>query len=602
MNPPDWQKEESRIFLRDLFFLLLSLFISVALAEFLLLNESATAVDRIFTYLLLFIPVGTLNLIAHYYYRNRRIRITGNLRSSLRYRLSLAFMLTAVIPSIPIFLVSSNMVEELVRVVFRVDVGRAFQSAEKVLAHYQNQERDTLLRELRSRHRNLFVHAGASPRLAKSLFTDKILSDDRDYAAIARNGEVVFASDPAVTKAALPKGLFAGPQDDVGEANHVTMRGRDYLFLAFPLATKGNLLLVGRRLHPGFEEDLRRFKYVQSTFHRESARRDRIPYTLRLSLGLLYVFMICFCLVMAWVIAKRISTPIVSLAQATRDVTDGKLDTRIEIQAQGELGTLIDSFNQMTAELRSLRARLLHSQRMAAWQEVARRLAHEIKNPLTPIQLSAERMLRRLKRPERGDLATIVEQGAAGIVQQVNVLKILVKEFAEFARMPEARPLPQDLDTITAEAVTLFRGESTQDVRFLAAGNLPRIPIDKNLFIGMLNNLIKNAQEAAESVSADERAGPARVRVTTSLAFRGVRRFAALRVEDNGPGVPEHLRDRIFEPYFSTKGRQGSGLGLSLVERAVLEHDARISVGRSADLGGAEFTVLFPISPVGIMA
>ena len=602
MNPPEWQKEESRIFLRDLFFLLLSLFISVSLAEFLLLNESATAVDRIFTYLILFIPVGTLNLIAHYYYRNRRIRVTGNLRSSLRYRLSLAFMLTAVIPSIPIFLVSSNMVEELVKVIFRVDVGRAFQSAERVLAHYREQERSSLLGGLQKLYPQGFSRIPAGNRVVKSLFAAGLLSEQRDFSLVVRARDVLFSSSPVINKGPLPKELRTIPLEDPGGITQVTVAGRDYLFVVFPLASKGDVLLVGKRLHAGFEEDLRRFQYVQSTFHQESSKRDRIPYALRLSLGLLYVFMICFCLVMAWVIAKRISTPIVSLAQATRDVTDGKLDTRIDIQAPGELGVLIDSFNQMTAELRSLRARLLHSQRMAAWQEVARRLAHEIKNPLTPIQLFAERMLRRLKRPERGDLARVVEQGAAGIVQQVNVLKILVKEFAEFARMPEARPMPQDLDSITEEAVTLFRGASAQDVRFRGAGDLPRIPIDKNLFIGMLNNLIKNAQEAAESVSAEERTGPPRVRVSTALAFRGVRRFAALRVEDNGPGVPEHLRDRIFEPYFSTKGRQGSGLGLSLVERAVLEHDARISVGRSAELGGAEFTVLFPIYPAGYMA
>ncbi len=605
MNAPDWQKEESRIFLRDLFFLLLSLFVSVVLAEFLLLNENATAVDRIFTYLILFIPVGTLNLIAHYYYRNRRIRATGNLRSSLRYRLSLAFMLTAVIPSIPIFLVSSNMVEELVKVIFRVDVARAFQSAEKTLQHYRRREIALLFGEIRSRHPRLFAGSYGTPRLVTSLFTEGPLDRERDYAALVRSGKVLHASSPALKEKTLPESLLLpkSPGLTTAESGVVLPIGRrDYVFFGFPLASRGDVLLIGRRMHPGMEEDLRRFQAVQTAFHRESSRRERIPYALRLSLGLLYVFMICFCLVMAWVIARRISTPIVSLAQATRDVTDGKLDTRIDLSAPGELGILIDSFNQMTAELRSLRARLLHSQRMAAWQEVARRLAHEIKNPLTPIQLFAERMLRRLKRPERGDLSRIVEQGASGIVQQVNVLKILVKEFAEFARMPEARPTPQDLDSITEEAVTLFRSGSAQDIRFRGGGNLPLIPIDKNLFIGMLNNLIKNALEAAESAPPEERSGAARVRVSTALVFRGVRRFAALRVEDNGPGVPEHLRDRIFEPYFSTKGRQGSGLGLSLVERAVLEHDARIAVTRSAELGGAEFTILFPIYPTGYMA
>lgn len=597
---PDWQKEESRIFLRDLFFLLLSLIISVVFSEWLILDETATGVDRIFTYLLIFIPVGTLNLIAHYYYRNRRIRQTGNLRSSLRYRLSLAFMLTAVIPSIPLFLVSSNMVEELVKVIFRVDVGRAFRSADRALAHYKKKESQLFFDDIRARHRDLFSNSVASPALVQGLFRSKLLEAGRDYAAVLRKEKVHFESEPLMARGVLPRELLEPDSRPQTLAREAVINGRDYVFFSFPMLRPDETLLLARRAHPGIERDLRQFEYVESKFRAESKVRDRIPYLLRLSLGLLYVFMICFCLVMAWVIAKRISTPIVSLAQATREVTDGKLDTRLDIEATGELGILIESFNQMTAELRSLRARLLHSQRMAAWQEVARRLAHEIKNPLTPIQLFAERMLRRLQRPERGDLARVVEQGAAGIVQQVNVLKVLVKEFAEFARMPEARPTPQSLDGITEEAVNLFKETADAQIDFRPDGRLPKVVLDKNLFIGMLNNLIKNGLEAIESLPPEERPRPPRLRISTTLTYRGMRRFVALRVEDNGPGVPEPLRDRIFEPYFSTKGRQGSGLGLSLVERAVLEHDARISVSRSGHLGGAEFTVLFPVPSVAV--
>src|SRR5690606_21206318 len=127
-----------------------------------------------------------------------------------------------------------------------------------------------------------------------------------------------------------------------------THDGMDFVFLRFRLSGEKNLLIIGRRLHPGMEQRVRQFTVVHSRSKKDSAWREKIPYRLRLWLGLVYVVLVCLSLIMAWVIARRISLPIVSLAQATRDVTDGKLDTRLDIQAQGELGILIDSFNQMT--------------------------------------------------------------------------------------------------------------------------------------------------------------------------------------------------------------------------------------------------------------
>jgi signal transduction histidine kinase len=128
------------------------------------------------------------------------------------------------------------------------------------------------------------------------------------------------------------------------------------------------------------------------------------------------------------------------------------------------------------------------------------------------------------------------------------------------------------------------------------AGNLPDIPLDKTIIIGMINNLVKNAVESIAGQPLEKRQMPQRVVLSTALVRQGIRQFVRLRVEDTGPGIDETLRDRIFEPYFTTRGRAGSGLGLSIVERAAMEHDARLQVGVSP-LGGAEFTVLFRLQP-----
>lgn len=588
-----WQREESRIYLRDIFFLGLIVLFSVFIAEGFLLQPDATIVDRIFGYLLIFIPLGTVNLIAHLYYRNRRIRLTGSLRSSLRYRLSLAFMIVSVIPSIPIFFISSNMVERLVDIFFGLDVAAAFVSADKAIDYYRGREQDQFAADAKRIRPDLWEKPTASDDFRRSLFASGILGEREGLFAIIKDGKVMITSRPVFPGREPP--VFRRVEQGVEERGEIRSDAGDYALLRFPTAVPGEMLVIGRRFSDALDRDLREFDSVRQKLSHESGWRHTVPATLRLGLGLIYVGMICMALLIAIVIARQISGPIVSLAAAVREVADGHLDTRLEVKASGELGILIDSFNQMTQELQSLRGNLLHSQRVAAWQEVARRLAHEIKNPLTPIQLSADRMLRRLEHPEKGRLLEIVKSSATTISQQVSVLKHMVEEFADFARMPSARPVAESLDTIVSEAVNLFHGIPGISIEMHLAGNLPQLLLDKNIIIGLINNLVKNAVEAIESQTKDAEKKTPKIIVSTSLQKAGPRRYVILKVEDSGPGIDDGMKDRIFEPYFSTKGDHGSGLGLALVERAVLEHDARIFTGRSPILGGAEFRIMFRV-------
>lgn len=596
-RPQSWLREERKIYLRDVFFLALIVFFSIFISEQFLLGTDAALVDRIFTYLLLFIPLGTLNLIGHYYYRNRRIRLTGNLRSSLRYRLSIAFMLIAIIPSLPIFLISANNVDTVLESLFSLNVARGVEGAERLIQRYERDAATDLYVDLLRAEPGLSAGVNDAAVAVDRLARAGALDGERDYAGVYRGGKIVQQSRNLVSTGALElfgeQGAFAGASTEPDAFVRARLREADYALLRFPLTGGDGWMIVGRRLHPGLEKERRDFEQVYASFQDESFWQERAPGTLRLGLALLYIFMICAALMLSILIARQISMPIVALAAATRQVTDGDLEARIETHAVGELGVLIDSFNQMTAELRSLRARLLHSQRLAAWQEVARRLAHEIKNPLTPIQLSADRMLRRLDHPERGDVKNVVRSGCATIIEQVKVLKRLVEEFANFARLPKARLSPQSVDAIVTEAVHGFQGAIPGiQLDMHLSGNLPDIAIDKTILIGMINNLVKNAAEAIYSIPSEARRAPARILISTELVRQGARQFVTLKVEDTGPGVDEALLDRIFEPYFSTKSGYGTGLGLSLVERAALEHDARLMVTRS-ELGGAAFSVWF---------
>jgi two-component system nitrogen regulation sensor histidine kinase NtrY len=226
-------------------------------------------------------------------------------------------------------------------------------------------------------------------------------------------------------------------------------------------------------------------------------------------------------------------------------------------------------------------------ERMEAWREVARRIAHEIKNPLTPIQLSAERLRRQLTARSDGD-ARLLDECTHTIIGEVEDLKRLVNEFSGFARMPQISPVPGDLNALAEEAVNNFRGAHPA-VNFILnlAPALPSVSIDREALKRALVNLLDNAVSAIASGPNGE---TPRVEVTTSVDAAGV---VTLEVADNGPGIEPRLRTRIFEPYFSTK-TGGTGLGLAIVSTIVTDHRGFVRV-RDNHPRGSRFILEFPI-------
>jgi nitrogen fixation/metabolism regulation signal transduction histidine kinase len=238
---------------------------------------------------------------------------------------------------------------------------------------------------------------------------------------------------------------------------------------------------------------------------------------------------------------------------------------------------------------------VISAQRAVAWGEVARRLAHEIKNPLTPIQLAAERIQMKLVGKLPGDDAEVLKRGTSTIVNQVASMKRMVDDFREYARVPPARLLPLDLNTVIEEVATLYRTAGAPIVLSLAPG-LPLIEGDATQLRQIIHNLIGNAQEAL-SGQVDARIG-----VRTALAeiseSTGLVRAVRLAVEDNGPGFAANILRRAFEPYVTTKPN-GTGLGLAMVKKIVDEHGAHIeAINRSGGAGvghaaGAQVTIVF---------
>jgi two-component system nitrogen regulation sensor histidine kinase NtrY len=224
---------------------------------------------------------------------------------------------------------------------------------------------------------------------------------------------------------------------------------------------------------------------------------------------------------------------------------------------------------------------LMRAQKIAAWREVARRLAHEIKNPLTPIQLSAERI--RKKYAERGGgLDEIVEEGTAAIVREVATLKNLVDEFTRFARLPAPNPVATSLQEVIAASLSLYDGVHPRvTIRPICDPDLPPVLLDPDQIKRVLVNLLDNAVEAMGgqgTVTVEARRDPAGA--------------VRLEVADDGPGIREEDRDRLFLPYFSTK-KKGTGLGLAIVHRIVSDHHGRIRVEDNKPRG-ARFVIELP--------
>jgi two-component system nitrogen regulation sensor histidine kinase NtrY len=225
---------------------------------------------------------------------------------------------------------------------------------------------------------------------------------------------------------------------------------------------------------------------------------------------------------------------------------------------------------------------LIRAQKVAAWREVARRLAHEIKNPLTPIQLSAERMRRKLATLDSPH-SDLVQECTTTIIGEVESLKSLVDEFSQFARMPAPRAVPADLHQLLDDALALYNGlftEVTFERRF--ATGLPQVRVDPEQMRRVVINLVDNALEAMDR----------RGTIAIETSHDPANSLARVTVADDGPGIPPEERDKLFLPYYSTKGR-GSGLGLAIVRRIVAEHGGSIELTENVPRG-TRFTIELP--------
>jgi len=377
---------------------------------------------------------------------------------------------------------------------------------------------------------------------------------------------LITAGDPvrnAQALAPLVEKLQNEPQEtstiinwSSGDAESVT---------AFPLTGESNqllgVLLVGssRQIYTELSSEIRSAALIAS------------------SAGLL------LAVVLSSIAAVRVTRPVEELARAAREVAAGNLDAQVAAHTHDEIGVLADSFNRMTRDLIDHRERLVQAERVAAWRELARRLGHELKNPLFPLQLTVENLLRSREQSPQ-EFEETFRESASTLLSEIANLKSIINRFSEFSKMPQPQLQSVSLAELISGVVKVYQPQldkSKIECRTELAG-VQTITADPDLLHRALSNLLLNAIDAMPGGG------------TLTMRTSQTQDSARIEVADTGTGLSPEECARLFTPYYTSKSH-GTGLGLAIVQSIVSDHRGRISVN-SQPGQGATFIIELPIS------
>jgi two-component system nitrogen regulation sensor histidine kinase NtrY len=315
---------------------------------------------------------------------------------------------------------------------------------------------------------------------------------------------------------------------------------------------------------------------IVGSARREPIRLARHIRNIALSVGAAGILL--GLLLSSW-IAARVTRPIEELALAAAEVGEGRWGTEVKSSSGDEIGQLADAFNRMTHELVLQREQLLQSERVAAWRELARRLAHELKNPLFPLQITVENLLRaRESSPEQFD-EVFVESTTTLLAELAN-LKTIIGRFSDFSKMPAPQFQPVNVNELVGQVVQLFQAQFTRtggpqvESSLRLSNSLPMVQADPVLLRRVIENLVLNALDAM----------PTGGMLTFRTAYIESEDRVSLEISDTGTGLTPEECDRLFTPYYTTK-QYGTGLGLAIVQSVVSDHGGRISVKSERNVG-----------------
>ncbi len=283
-----------------------------------------------------------------------------------------------------------------------------------------------------------------------------------------------------------------------------------------------------------------------------------------LSISMLTVPILIGVFFVSLYVAKNITVPIEAIANGTKIIAGGNLDYKVQVHTHDEIGDLAYHFNSMATKLKTAYKQIKRMERLEAWQEMARKLAHEVKNPLTPIKLSAERLLYAYD-TKPGEFKEILNKTTSTIINETKRLENLVNEYSQFARLPNPKMEKKDIISILNDTMDFFQG-AYPDFKIIRKMEPEEsfLTIDENQIRQVIINLVNNAIEASDNMEK-----------VVTVAARPLENNFIISIADKGKGIPKDIQEKMFEPYLTTK-QNGSGIGLAIAERIVLEHNGNL--------------------------
>ena len=534
-------------------------------------------------------PLVLLGVIVFQVVRLIRERAEQRPGSRFRIRLVAFFVFVALLASVPQALLSINFINSAINFWLEARLGEALRGGLSIsLDYYQG-----MVGNLRSFNSSPLVSVmlrdlDRNPeRLWKNV---QSINAQVEFVQVfdADGRQVLFRGNPDGRLAGLP--VFSADTGDLPKEDRESVSILRNLAV-HELDGSSYFVLVGKILPQGFDRQARQLTESLEVF----TQLNRYQQLFRLVLVAFYFFfslpIVLLAILVSFLLTEEIIQPIVNLEEATRRVAEGDFSFRVLSRSADELSLLAGSFNRMVGELSLSRQKLRQTEKIAAWQEIAQRMAHEIRNPLTPIKLAAQRLLRRyMAAPPEGlrdrEFGAILDSSVSAIIHEVDNLNDLLVEFREFARLPGPKPerfrLRPLVDEVSAMYNSLGPGPSIDASR--VPENL-EITADRGQLKQVFANLVKNGLAAMPEGG--------QVSVRAAVVQREEREYCRIWVRDTGSGIDEEIRERVFDPYFTTK-KDGTGLGLTIVERIVFDHNGSIRFESQAG-AGATFIIDLPL-------
>ncbi len=548
-----------------------------------------------FLYTVMLVPLVAAIYFLVISFRHQIRKQDAEITTSIRLKIAVALIFVAILPSIPIIIISNNMINTTINELITGRTALALEEAIEMSQETLQDDIEDMRRELKLVRYNL-INGAYSTEYFK-----------RQYAAFLREGKspyyrilvgYITSSSPFRNNISFDmSSVSEKKEDDVAQLKQflsVTETGNDVIVDRLSINGKtvivantryGNTLLVlYHYISPEKTQRLALFEKTYGNYRQQEFLKPYFQTGVGIALVTISLVIIMLAAIISFVLSKSISRPAFELVDAAKQVASGDFSVKLYRNEKDEMTLLFNSFNRMVEQLEHGRKVMYQTQKLQAWRDIARKLVHEIKNPLTPIRLSAERIYRRYTEGH-DDLDTIVRQGTSTIVEEVNVLMRLLSEFSRFARLPEIHPEYQSLNEIVENCVHFFRGH--ENIHFIVDmdDSLPELYIDRGLIRQSLTNLIQNAIEASND-SGD-------IEVQTGYVEDSDNKLARIVIRDYGIGIEKEDLPDIFEPTFSKK-ENGTGLGLTIVEKIIIEHGGRIYC--QSEYGkGSTFTIELPV-------